>query len=133
MTATAVAVGEGMLLSSASHQAQMAPDLLGFGSPLQGCPTCHTLDERYNYGLGVVLKGSWIMQNPLFGGYGGIMAYLPAKRIAVAVVTTYGEQSFDETGNYKYGNASEAIFAAIAAHLAPQDAPSSTRQRGPAS
>jgi len=43
MTATAIAVGEGTLLSSESHQAQVAPRLLGFGAPLAGCPNCHTL------------------------------------------------------------------------------------------
>ena len=45
MATTAVAVGEGTLLSPASHQAQIAPELLGFGAPLAGCPTCHTLDD----------------------------------------------------------------------------------------
>src|SRR5205085_10989208 len=34
MTATAVAVGTGSLLSPESHQAQVAPRLLGFGAPL---------------------------------------------------------------------------------------------------
>ena len=121
MTATAVAVGEGTLLSPKSHQAQVGPDLLGFGSPLEGCPACHTLDNVYNYGLGVVLSGSWILQNPLFGGYGAVEAYLPSKKIAIAVVTTYGEGSFDEKGNYE--NASQAIFKAIGAYLAPEDPP----------
>jgi hypothetical protein len=127
MTATAVAVGEGALLSPESHQAQVAPSLLGFGSPLAGCPTCHTLDRAYSYGLGVVLSGPWILQNPLFGGYGAIEAYLPSRKIAIAVATTFGEQSFDEQGNYKHPRASWDIFAAIAAHLAPEDAPPATR------
>src|SRR5215204_2799913 len=91
MATSAVAIGEGTLLSPASHQAQIAPDLLGFGSPLKGCPTCHTLDERLNYGLGVVLSNSWILQNPLFAGCGGVMAYLPSKKIAVAVAATFDE------------------------------------------
>ncbi len=121
MTATAVAVGEGTLLSPESHQAQVGPDLLGFGAPLEGCPACHTLDEVYNYGLGVVLSGSWILQNPLFGGYGAVEAYLPSKKIAIAVVTTYGEKSFDE--QCRYGNASQAIFKAIGTYLAPEDPP----------
>lgn len=121
MTATAVAVGEGTLLSPESHQAQVGPDLLGFGSPLEGCPACHTLDNVYNYGLGVVLSNSWILQNPLFGGYGAVEAYLPSKKIAIAVVTTYGENSFDEQGNYE--NASQAIFKAIGTYLAPEDPP----------
>ena len=121
MTATAVAVGEGTLLLPKSHQAQVGPDLIGFGAPLEGFPTCHTLDEVYNYGLGVVLSGSWILQNPLFAGYGGLEAYLPSKKIAVAVVTTYGEKSFDEQGGYR--NASQAIFKAIGEYLAPEDPP----------
>jgi CubicO group peptidase (beta-lactamase class C family) len=118
MATSAAAVGEGTLLSPDSHRAQIAPDLLGFGSPLKGCPNCHTLDETYNYGLGVVLIGDWIVQNPLFAGYGGVMAYLPARKIAIAVATTYGEGAFDDEGNYKYSSHS-AIFAAIGTYLAP--------------
>ena len=123
MTATAVAIGEGTLLSPESHQAQVAPDLTGFGSPLEGCNSCHTFNGSNIYGLGVWLHGSWILQNPQFGGYGAVEAYLPSKRIAIAIATTYGEQSFDEKGEYKYGNASEKLFAAIAAYLAPDEAP----------
>jgi len=118
MATSAMAVGEGTLLSPESHQGQIAPDLLGFGSPLKGCPNCHTLDGTYNYGLGVVLAGDWIVQNPLFAGYGGVMAYLPAQKIAIAVATTYGEEAFDDQGNYKYSSHSE-IFAAIGTYLAP--------------
>ena len=118
LTMTAEAVGEGTVLSPASHQAQIAPDLLGFGSPLKGCPACHTLDESYTYGLGAVLSGDWILQNPLFAGYGAVSGYLPAQKIAVAVATTYGEGAFDDEGNYKYSSHSN-IFAAIGTYLAP--------------
>ncbi len=123
MTATAVAVGEGTLLSPESYRAMVEPRLLGFGAPLAGCPNCHTLDETYSYGLGVVLTGNWIGQNPLFAGYGGTEGYLPSRKIAIAVATTFGEASFDDEGNYRYGNASSAIFAAIGAELAPDDPP----------
>jgi CubicO group peptidase (beta-lactamase class C family) len=118
LTTSAVAIGEGTLLSPESHQAMIAPDLLGFGSPLKGCPNCHTLDETYSYGLGVVLSGDWIVQNPLFAGYGGVMGYLPAQKIAIAVATTFGEGAFDDQGNYRYAS-HEQIFAAIGTHLAP--------------
>ena len=64
MTTTAEAIGTGTLLSPESHRARIAPDLLGFGAPLDGCPNCHTLDENYSYGLGVVLAGDWVLQNP---------------------------------------------------------------------
>jgi CubicO group peptidase (beta-lactamase class C family) len=115
---TAVAVGEGSLLSPESHHAQIAPDLLGFGAPLEGCPNCHTLDEVYNYGLGVVRSGDWILQNPLFAGYGAVTGYLPEQKIAVAVATTFGEGAFDDQGNYRYASHAQ-IFAAIGAYLAP--------------
>jgi CubicO group peptidase (beta-lactamase class C family) len=123
MTATAEAVGTGSLLSPESHRAQIAPDLLGFGSPLKGCPNCHTLDQTYNYGLGVVLAGPWLLQNPLFSGCGSLEAYLPSKGIAVAIAVTFDEESFDEQGNYLYGFASQNILAAIGAYLAPDAAP----------
>jgi CubicO group peptidase (beta-lactamase class C family) len=122
MTTTAAAVGEGTLLSPESHRAQIAPDLLGFGSPLKGCPACHTLDTTYSYGLGVVLSGDWLLQNPLFGGYGAVTGYLPAKKIAIAVATTFGEKSFDEQGNYRHKSFQD-IFAAIGAYLAPDSPP----------
>jgi CubicO group peptidase (beta-lactamase class C family) len=125
MTATAEAIGEGTLLLPDSHQAQIAPDLLGFGSPLAGCPNCHTLDEDYNYGLGVVRHGDWLLQIPLFGGYGAVEAYLPGEKIAVAVATTYTRASFDDQGNYLHGNASQVIFKSIADYLAPGSRPKS--------
>ena len=118
MTTTAEAVGEGTLLSPESHQEQIAPKLLGFGTPVAGCPACHTLDEAYSYGLGVAISGDWIMQNPLFAGYGAVSGYLPAQKIAVAVATTYGEGAFDEQGNYRHKSFQD-IFAAIGTYLAP--------------
>lgn len=122
LATTAAAIGEGTLLSPASHGAQIDPGLLGFGAPTADCPTCRTLDETYNYGLGVVLHGPWILQNPLFGGYGGVMAYLPARKIAVAVATTFGEGAFDDRGGYTYASHVQ-LFAAIGALLAPDDMP----------
>lgn len=123
MTATAEAVGTGALLSPESHQAMISDELLGFGAPLEGCPNCHTLDTTYNYGLGVVLAGNWILQNPLFGGYGALEAYLPSQKLAIAVATTFGEQGFDAEGNYLHSRSSWDIFAAIGGVLAPDDVP----------
>lgn len=123
MTATAEAIGEGTLLSPESHAAQLAPDLIGFGAPLEGCLSCHTLDEAYNYGLGVKRWGSWITQDPTLGGYDEVMAYLPARKIALSVVTTYREESFvaDAQGNFTYGTGARALANAISARLAPED------------
>jgi CubicO group peptidase (beta-lactamase class C family) len=127
MAATAAAIGEGTLLSPEAHAAQVAPDLVGFGAPLAGCQACRTLTEAYAFGLGVILSGPWILQNPLFGGYGAAAAYLPGRKIAIAVATTFGEGSFADDGTLRAGRASWEIFAAIAAVLAPEDAPSPTR------
>jgi CubicO group peptidase (beta-lactamase class C family) len=118
MTTTAEAVGEGMLLSPESHREQVEPKLLGFGAPLQGCPACHTLDTTYSYGLGVVISGDWILQNPLFAGYGAVAGYLAPEKIAIAVATTFDEGAFDEQGNYRYKSFQD-IFAAVGTHLAP--------------
>lgn len=123
LVTTAEAIGRGTLLSQESHQAQVEPRLVGFGEPLQGCPTCHTLDEVYNYGLGIVRSGGWLLQNPLFGGYGAIEGYHPGRSIAIAVATTFGEGSFDEVGNYRHGNASQRIFVRTGELLVPDDPP----------
>lgn len=119
MAAAMVAVGEGTLLSLESSAAQLDQGLLGFGAVLDGCATCHTLDEPYIYGLGVVFRGPWLVQNPLFSGYSGVSAYLPSHKLAIAVANTYGEGGFDEAGEYAFGNASDIVFNAITASLVP--------------
>jgi hypothetical protein len=62
------------------------------------------------------------VQNPLFAGCGGVMAYLPSRKIAIALATTFGEGAFDDEGGYKHSSHVE-LFAAIGAYLAPDDAP----------
>ena len=119
MTATAVAVGEGILLSPESHAAQVEPRLAGFGEPIAGCAACATLTEAYSYGLGVVLNGPWIVQTPLFAGLDSAMAYLPAEKLAIAVAVTFEEQAYDEEGNLRPNGPGHAIAARIAAELAP--------------
>ena len=121
MTATAEAVGTGALLSPASHALQVSTALRGFGTPLPGCPTCATQDERYAYGLGLILSGDWLMQTPLFFGYAGATAYLPAKGLAVAVAMTFTEAAFDGQGGYKAGSNARSLLTAVAAELAPDD------------
>lgn len=49
------------------------------------------------------------------------MAYLPSRRIAIAVAVTFDEESFDNTG--AYSKAADSIFRAIGAHLAPDEPP----------
>ncbi len=114
LAATADAIGTGSLLSAESHAAQIAPNLIGFGHEQAGCPTCHRLDESYSYGIGVVISGEWILQNPLFGGYGSVEAYLPSKKLAIAVAVTFGEGSFDDQGEYLNSQATKSIVSDIA-------------------
>jgi CubicO group peptidase (beta-lactamase class C family) len=118
MAESATAIGTGALLSDESYHAMVDPVLMGFGEPLEGCPTCHTLEEEYVYGLGIVRRGAWLIQNPLFGGYGGVAAYLPSQAVSIAVVATATEASFDAEGEYRFGNAAQRIFESLSAELA---------------
>ena len=35
---------------------------------LPGCTTCAEMNDGYTYGMGIVISGDWLMQNPLFAG-----------------------------------------------------------------
>jgi CubicO group peptidase (beta-lactamase class C family) len=115
--ASIAAVGKGTLLSSASHSAQVSPELAGFGKEAAGCPACHANTEEASYGLGVILRGPWITQNKLFAGGGAAAGYLPSGKLAIAVATTYAPGAFDAEGNYD--DADVAILADVAKELAP--------------
>ena len=122
MITTAVKVGTGALLSKSSYEAMTAPNLLGFGKKQDNCaPSCGTQTNVYNYGLGVVRSGSWLLQNPLLGGLGAIEAYLPSKKIAIALAVTFAAEAFDSQGNYP--NSSDNLFRSIGTYLAPDDPP----------
>ncbi len=121
MHASAIAIGTGKLLSPESYQAMIRNDLIGKTRPQEGCPTCYALNNEYSYGLGIVLNGDWLLQNPLFSGYAALMSYLPAKKIAIAVAVTYDEAAFDNQGDYK--NEGTTLYQKIGALLAPDEAP----------
>lgn len=115
-------IGTGRLLTRKSYRAMTQPRLLGFGQRQDNCaPSCFTQVIGYNYGLGIVRSGDWLLQNPLLGGYGATMAYLPGKDVAIAVATTFTEEAFSADGSYP--NASDAIFRRIGAEMAPKQAP----------
>jgi CubicO group peptidase (beta-lactamase class C family) len=121
MATTAAEVGTGALLSSSSYHAMTDPNLLGFGHTQSTCvPTCFKQTNIYNFGLGVVRSGSWLLQDPLLSGEGSTEAYLPSQKIAVAAVVTFLPGAFDSQGNYP--NSSEQIVQAVSAYLAPRDA-----------
>ena len=119
---TAVAVGTGRLLSRSSYHAMTDSNLLGFGHPQRDCaPSCFKQIPAYNFGLGVVKAGSWILQDPLLSGWSCTEAYLPARKIAIAVAATFDPAAFNPAGVEP--NASDPIFRSIGAYLAPNDPP----------
>ncbi|HXA73547.1 MAG TPA: serine hydrolase domain-containing protein [Acidimicrobiales bacterium] len=131
MAKTAVAVGTGKLLTRSSYHAMTDPNLLGFGQKQPNCvPSCFTQIPAYNYGLGVVRSGSWLLQNPLLGGYSASEAYLPSKKIAIAVVTTFNPGAFDCQGNYD--NTSDVLWRKIASSVTPGNAPTPSPAPPPA-
>jgi CubicO group peptidase (beta-lactamase class C family) len=131
MATTALKIGTGALLSEESFHAMTDPNLLGFGKKETVCePSCFTQIEAYNYGLGIVRSGSWILQNPLLSGIGATEAYLPSEEIAIAVVVTLEPEAFVK-GNYP--NRSDYLFRAIADVVAPSDPPPALPPWPPAS
>jgi hypothetical protein len=104
---TAVAIGDGRLLSQRSYRDQLAPPDIGAPGPPP---------ESY-YGLGVLVTKSWVVQNPYINGYVGVNGYLPGRRISIAVESTYGARA-DETRHW-----SAEIFNRIGAYLAPSHPP----------
>lgn len=121
LEATAVGIGSGRLLSTDSYRAMVSTALRGTTHKQPGCTTCAEMNDGYTYGLGIVITGNWLMQNPMFAGYAATEAYLPARKIAIAVAVTFAPEAFDDQGDYR--NEAEALFRRIGAELAPEDAP----------
>lgn len=121
LEATAVGIGSGKLLSRESYEMMTSTALRGKTRAQPGCTTCAPMTDAYTYGMGIVISGDWLLQNPLFGGYAAIEAYLPDKKIAIAIAVTFAPDAFDDEGNYT--NTSDAIFRKIAVELAPDQAP----------
>jgi CubicO group peptidase (beta-lactamase class C family) len=121
LASTAAGIGSGKLLSPQSYAAMVSTDLRGKTKPLPGCATCAALNDTFDYGMGIVISGDWLLQNPLFFGYAAVEAYLPTQRIAIAIAVTYDQAAFDEQGNYP--NAADTAFRRLGAELAPDQAP----------
>jgi D-alanyl-D-alanine carboxypeptidase len=116
MAASARAIGTGALLSEKSHQLQIAKRSL------------INKDADAYYGLGIFNVNSWLLQNPLFSGFQGIMAYLPSKKISIAITTTLGPNSPKKEGHDI--NFSSEIFDQVSAYLT-QPAQLDTEEMGP--
>lgn len=123
MTRTAEAIGNGELLSSRMHDKQLNTDTRKTATALEGCPACFPHNEVYTYGMGVVLMGDWVVQNPMFRGGAAVTAYLPDENIAIAVAATFEESAFDESGFVP--NLATDLFRELAEVLSPGSSPPS--------
>jgi CubicO group peptidase (beta-lactamase class C family) len=121
MEATAVGIGSGKLLTADSYKKMVSTELRGKTHKQPGCTTCDEMNDIYTYGLGLVISGNWLLQNPLFSGYAALEAYLPSQKVAIAVAATYAPEAFDDQGDYR--NEADTLFRRIGAELAPDDAP----------
>ncbi|KAF0969051.1 serine hydrolase domain-containing protein [Gordonia sp. YY1] len=116
----------GETLSEESYRTMTSTRLRGIARPQPGCATCREMNERYTYGMGVVLTGDWIVQNPLFNGYAAVVGYLPQEKVSIAVAVTYLPEAFGPDGSYT--NAGNPIFSRIAALMSPEHAPPIPRE-----
>jgi CubicO group peptidase (beta-lactamase class C family) len=119
------AVASGKLLSPASSAAQIVPSLIGFGHAQPGCSACRKNTRAFNYGLGVIDAGPWILQTLGFAGASGVVGYLPAQKLTIAVEATNGPGAYDDKGNAGLG--AVAVFHALAGALAPGTLPGQPR------
>lgn len=116
-TTSAAAIGQGTLLSAASHRTQITVPA-SFGHPQPGCAACMTETPQGGYGLGVVVQGDWITNNKSFAGSGAAFGYLPQAQLAISTVTTYTPDAFDAEGSYP--NASVDVLTQLADALSPK-------------
>jgi CubicO group peptidase (beta-lactamase class C family) len=119
LATSARAIGTGELVSAESHEEQTGPSLVGLGGPTDTCPESVCTEQRptFYYGIGTVVLGGWVLQNPSFFGYGAVQAYLPSEDLAIAASATLGEDA--EVGL----NGGQKVFEEIAAVLAPDNPP----------
>ncbi|MFF0558146.1 serine hydrolase domain-containing protein [Streptomyces sp. NPDC004266] len=114
LASSAVGIGSGRLLSPSSHRELLDPGTVGLGHATAKCPAtvCLAQTEATHYGLGLLVLGDWVSQHPLFFGYSASQAYLPSKRLAIAVSTTNGPAA-------PGGHSAHTIAQRIAAALVP--------------
>ena len=101
------ALGKGTLLSKRSYDLQVGDQNVGLGP----------LTADFHYGVGVAYAKGWIFTNPQFDGYTGVIGYLPAKKTAVVVASTFAPKG---DISVQYG---AAVFDRIAETVSPANAP----------
>ena len=103
------AMGTGALVSKRASRERFEPVTAG----LPGIPGPQ-FDEDFYYGLGVLVLNGWQFQNPQINGYASIGAYLPSRKISLAVSVTRGPSAALTPTNY-----SSELFKAITLYLTP--------------
>ncbi len=101
---SAKALGTGALISPEASSERFAPTTAGYPG---------FSDDLY-FGLGVVVVNTWELQNPELNGYTGIMAYMPSRKIALAIAVTRGQSAAATGTNY-----SQRLFTSISEYLTP--------------
>jgi len=93
------------LLSNDLIQTLRAPDTVGKGN--------NTKDLYF--AMGFVFANHWLLQNPSFGGYSGVFAVLPEKKLVFIAVNTLKQTPTDDSRNYSF-----ELWQQIAGKLAPE-------------
>jgi len=111
------------------HSARMTSNLYDLGKWLQAFGTGQLISPKafqtmitpsspnptnLYYGMGIIIANSWMLQNPGFAGFTGVLAYLPPKKISIYITTTINDDK-----NRKQQHDSMVIFKEVAKVLAP--------------
>lgn len=117
------AIGSGRTLSPQGYRTLLDPGTVGLGTPqpyTQGgdCPAtiCIPQTEAAHYGMGAIVVNGWVFQNPSFTGYAALMAYLPSRRLSIAVSVTDSPDTSPDLVN-----PGKDIAAAISRVLVPDN------------
>lgn len=98
------------VLSGRTLSRQSRRQLVKRSGPFLGSPR----PDVY-FAQGLVVNNGWRIQNPYLNGYMGAVAWLPGKRISIAVVATRGAKAPPDAD----ANLGTAALAAIANYLRP--------------
>ena len=119
VTRSAAAMGSGELLSPEMYALMTNRDQADLGGPVDGCPSCRRGTEAYTYGIGIVHKGDWLLQNPMFAGLAGTAGYLPEEDITISVFVTFEPEAFTAENDWFAPNSSGPLFNELTAVMAP--------------
>lgn len=120
VTRSAAAMGSGELLSPESYALMTSRDQATFGGPVDGCPSCRRGSETYTYGIGIIHKGDWLLQNPMFAGLAGTAGYLPQEGITISVFVTFEPGAFTAENDWFAPNSSGPLFNELTKVMAPE-------------